>query len=42
MVESGLWWARLVGGHETLEVGSVDHAAVDLELGEGIVNLDKL
>jgi len=39
MVESGLWWARLVGGHETLEVGSVDHAAVDLELGEGIVNL---
>jgi len=38
---SGEWTVVgcLVGGHETLEVGSVDHAAVDLELGEGIVNL---
>jgi len=29
----------LVGAHETLEVGGVDHSTVDLELGEGIVNL---
>jgi len=31
--------SHLVGAHETLQVGSVDHAAVNLELGEGIVNL---
>jgi len=29
----------LVGAHESLQVGSVDHATVDLELGEGVVNL---
>jgi len=30
---------NLLGGHESLEVGSVDHATVNLELGEGIVDL---
>jgi len=29
----------LLRAHETLEVGSVDHATVNLELGEGIVDL---
>ena len=29
----------LLRAHQTLEVGSVDHATVDLELGEGIVDL---
>jgi len=29
----------LLGAHETLEVGSVDHATVDLEFTEGIVDL---
>ncbi len=29
----------LLGHHEGLEVGSVDHAAVDLELGEGVIHL---
>jgi len=29
----------LLGAHEPLEVGSVDHATVNLELSESIVNL---
>merc|ERR1719186_1410063 len=29
----------LLRAHETLEVGGVDHATVNLELGEGIVDL---
>jgi len=29
----------LLRAHETLEVGSVDHATVNLELGEGVVDL---
>jgi len=28
-----------LGGHESLKVGSVDHATIDLELREGIVDL---
>jgi len=29
----------LVGGHETLEVSSINHSSVNLELGEGIIDL---
>jgi len=29
----------LVGAHEALEVSGVDHSTVDLELGEGVVDL---
>jgi len=29
----------LLGDHETLQVGGIDHATVDLELGESIVDL---
>jgi hypothetical protein len=31
--------ALLLGNHETLDVRSVDHPAVDLELVEGVVYL---
>ena len=34
-----LFLSVLLGHHYTLEVRSVDHASVDLELGEGVVNL---
>jgi len=36
---SAALYSHLVGAHETLEVGSVDHATVNLELSEGIVDL---
>ena len=29
----------LLGHHYTLQVRSVDHSSVDLELGEGVINL---
>jgi len=32
-------YSHLVGAHETLQVGGVDHATVDLELSESIVDL---
>ena len=34
-----LFLAVLLGHHDALEVLGVDHAAVDLELAEGVVNL---
>merc|ERR1711937_897816 len=41
-VRARAWESRarlLLRAHETLEVGSVDHATVNLELGEGVVDL---
>ena len=37
--ESFLFLAILLGDHDALQVLGVDHAAVDLELAEGVVNL---